>query len=418
VHADADVHDTAPRELNCAPDGLGVAWISHALPFHRSARAPAFDPPTAVHAEDEVQATLDSPPPPEGLGVGWIHHALPFHDSARVPALEKPTAVQDEADWQATPVRVPPPCEGLGVARIRHALPFQLSAKGPPFELPTAVHAEGEVHATLLSRPPPDPGLGVAWIRHALPFHRSARGTDTPELLRAWPTAVHAEGDEQDTLRSALSLAPEGLAAAWVAHLPPSRRSARVTTTPEPVVKSPTAVQEDDPEQETPTSWPVRAARFWVGTVDHPDFGVAADGDDETVRLVRAAAALPRADAANAATARNPKGSSLATKRDSENRLRAEFMSTPRIRCCVSPRLIWIDREDPRAGGLLVDGEVPWLTGWWPAWPPRLLAGPHKCRGGRDPDGSDDAPALSHEFSPCVLGLRSCWFLSGCFGAG
>jgi hypothetical protein len=153
----------------------------------------------------------------------------------------------------------------LAVRWIRHVVPFQRSANVPEFEPPTAVHAEGDVQATLLRKPPPEEELGVAWIRHRVPFHRSAKGTDTPELLTAWPTPVHAEGDEHDTLNSALNLAPRGLGVRWMAHLPPSRRSARVTTTPEPLVKSPTAAQEDELEQETPKSWPVRANRFRLG---------------------------------------------------------------------------------------------------------------------------------------------------------
>jgi hypothetical protein len=110
-------------------------------------------------------------------------------------------------------------------------------------------------------------------MRHRAPFHRSARGADTPWLLTAWPTAVHADGDEQDTLNNALSLAPLGLGVAWMAHLLPSHRSARVTTTPEPRVTSPTAAQEDELAQDTPASWPVRANRFRVGTIDHADPG-------------------------------------------------------------------------------------------------------------------------------------------------
>jgi hypothetical protein len=373
VHADADVHDTAFRELNCSPEGLGVAWICHTLPFQCSARVPAFDPPTAVQDEADVHDTLAKLPPPcEGLGVAWISHALPFHCSARVPAFDPPTAVQDEADVQDTLDSEPPP-GGLGVAWICHALPFHRSANVPALELPTAVQAEDDVHATLLKRPPPDEGLGVGWIRHRLPFRRSARSAEAPELVTAWPTAVHAEGEEQDTLNSALSLAPRGLGVDWIAQSPSSRCSARVTTAPEPLVKSPTAVQEDGPEQEIPTSWPVRADRFWVGTIDHPDPGLVADGDDKTLRLVAVAAALPRADAANAVTARNPNGTSLARNRDPENRLRAEFMSTPRIRCFVCP---------PKSSGLTVRiggpgvcssvERVPWLTGCG-------LGGPRVC---------------------------------------
>jgi hypothetical protein len=159
--------------------------------------------------------------------VGWIDQRAPFHRSASVPAFEPPTAKQDDAEVQATPDRAPPPAEGFG----------------------------------------------VAWMRHRVPFHRSARGVDAPWLLTAWPTAVHAEGDEQDTLNSALSLAPGGLGVGWIAQLLPFHRSARVTTTPEPLVKSPTAMQEDELEQETPASWPVRPRRFRVGTIDHPGTG-------------------------------------------------------------------------------------------------------------------------------------------------
>jgi hypothetical protein len=94
----------------------------------------------------------------------------------------------------------------------------------------------------------------------------------------AWPTAVHADGDEQATLNKTLSLAPGGLGVDWLAHLRPSQCSARVTATPEPRVKSPTAVQEDELGQETPVSWPVRAKRFRVGTMDQPGPGAAAGG--------------------------------------------------------------------------------------------------------------------------------------------
>jgi hypothetical protein len=172
-------------------------------------------------------------------------------------------------------------------------VPFQCSAKVPVFEAPTAVHAEEEVQATPNRAPPPAEGFAVAWIRHWVPFHRSARGTETPELLTAWPTAVHAEADEQDTLNSALSLAPRGLGVGWMAHLLPSQRSARVTTTPEPLVKSPTAVQEDELAQETPTSWPVRPKRFRVGTIDHPRTGALADPAGVTFACAETPTAVP-----------------------------------------------------------------------------------------------------------------------------
>jgi hypothetical protein len=71
----------------------------------------------------------------------------------------------------------------------------------------------------------------------------------------------------------------------WTAHLLPSQRSASVTTTPERLVKSPTAVQEDELGQEIPASWPVRVKRFRVGTIDHPGPG----GVSGSIRETRAA---------------------------------------------------------------------------------------------------------------------------------
>jgi hypothetical protein len=113
--------------------------MGHLVPFHRSARVPAFDVPTAVHADADVQDTpLRKPPPWGGLGVGWMVHLVPFHRSATgraapVVVVLAPTAMQDDADVQATPNRpltaVP---EGLGVGRMRHEVPFHCSARLTP----------------------------------------------------------------------------------------------------------------------------------------------------------------------------------------------------------------------------------------------------------------------------------------------
>jgi hypothetical protein len=137
VHADADVHDTPLSE---APpwDGLGVGWMLQLVPFHRSARVPAAEPPTAVHADAEVQDTPFRAPPPAGVGVGWMLHLEPFHRSATArctPAVVMlaPTAVHADADVQATPSRpliaIP---DGLGVGRMRHEVPFHRSARLTP----------------------------------------------------------------------------------------------------------------------------------------------------------------------------------------------------------------------------------------------------------------------------------------------
>jgi hypothetical protein len=44
VHNVVDEHETAERLLYVAPVGLGVAWIDHALPFHRSTNVTLVPP--------------------------------------------------------------------------------------------------------------------------------------------------------------------------------------------------------------------------------------------------------------------------------------------------------------------------------------------------------------------------------------
>src|SRR5215472_2071823 len=95
------------------PSGLGGAWIAHLVPFHRSARlALANEPPTAVQAEGEVQATPSRRGPwtPAGLGVGWMRQRMPFQRSASVArglpvaSTLAPTAVQADGVGHATQV--------------------------------------------------------------------------------------------------------------------------------------------------------------------------------------------------------------------------------------------------------------------------------------------------------------------------
>jgi hypothetical protein len=192
VHADADVQAT-PFSPPPPWGGLGVAWIDHRLPFHRSARVLALgvkglEAPAAMHVVVDVQATpLRKPLPWGGLGVAWIDHRVPFHRSASGPAPELPTAVHADAEVQDTPFR-PPPWDRLGVGWIRHRVPSHRSARAreapPMMPCPTAVHADGVLQAT------PNralivalAGLGVGRMRHEVPFHRSASVTPAPEAL-------------------------------------------------------------------------------------------------------------------------------------------------------------------------------------------------------------------------------------------
>jgi len=231
------VHDTAFRKLNCAPDGLGVAWIAQVVPFQCSAKVPAFEPPTAVHDDAEVQATPLSPAPPcEGLGVAWIAQVVPFQCSAKVPEFENPTAVHDTAEVQATPKRTPPPDGGLAAGCISQVVPFHRSAKVPAFEAPTAVQAEAEEQETPNKIPPPEEGLGVAWMDHLVPFHRSARVMTVPERVNALPTATQAEADVQSTAFSVLLAAPAGLGVGSTLQRVPFHRSAKVTVLPNRLV--------------------------------------------------------------------------------------------------------------------------------------------------------------------------------------
>ena len=109
VQALAEVHDTLLSEAWLGFCGLGVGWMDHEVPSHRSAKVRLPVPkspanPTAVQALADVHDTPDSPLfwSPAGLGVGWMDHEVPFHRSASVttlPALFRyfPTAVQASA---------------------------------------------------------------------------------------------------------------------------------------------------------------------------------------------------------------------------------------------------------------------------------------------------------------------------------
>jgi hypothetical protein len=193
VQAEADGHATVFRKANCAPAGLGVGWMVHRVPSHRSASVPAFEFPAAVHADGDLHATpFRKPPPCEGLGVGWMVHRVPSHRSARV--------------------RAP------GVKAL---------------EPPTAVQEEGNGHATALRKPPPWEGLGVGWMRQVAPSHRSARAWEDPAWLTLFPTAVHADGAVQETPKRELTTAPRGFGVGWMRHVLPFQCSARVTVAPE-----------------------------------------------------------------------------------------------------------------------------------------------------------------------------------------
>ncbi len=92
---------------------MGVRWIVHRRPFQRAASVVAgllvLNEPTAMHSLADGQDTLENEADVRfgGLGVGWITHLVPFHRSATVlprppRCAEPPTAMQTLRDGQDT----------------------------------------------------------------------------------------------------------------------------------------------------------------------------------------------------------------------------------------------------------------------------------------------------------------------------
>ena len=136
------MHETENRPGDCP--GLGVDWMLQAVPFHRSARVPRFENPTAMHAVEDVQDTpereLDCAP--DGFGVDCTAQEVPFHRSASI---------------------TPTP---------------ELSVK-----VPTAVQLEADEHDTAFKNVFCAPGgSGIDWMLHVVPSHRSANAWNVPEL--------------------------------------------------------------------------------------------------------------------------------------------------------------------------------------------------------------------------------------------
>jgi hypothetical protein len=127
VQDDGEVHATPVKKLPGAPAGIGAFCRCQRAPSHRSEKSPTGKPellnavPAAMHDDADVQLTPNraAPAAPAGLGVAWMLHRVPFHRSARVVAvgtngLAAPTAVHADADVQDTPKRAPP-LAGLGI---------------------------------------------------------------------------------------------------------------------------------------------------------------------------------------------------------------------------------------------------------------------------------------------------------------
>src|SRR5215831_3409133 len=211
MQKDGDRHETTPSPLLVAPRGPGLGTIVHFFPFHRSAKTPESDPPTAMHAEGDAQETAFRDAPGT-VGMGWPRQRVPFHCRASVDATPRvgpavPTAMHRSVAGQAIPLSWFSAAPiGLGTAcrchrPFRHRSP---SGNGVPSPLPwpTAVQSDGEGQDTplrklVLARA----GLAAGWACQAFPFHRSPSGTNAPELPAYPPTASHEE-TAQETLNN------------------------------------------------------------------------------------------------------------------------------------------------------------------------------------------------------------------------
>ncbi len=97
MHAVEDVQDTPEKPLDCAPDGFGVDWTAQVVPFHRSVSVTptpelSVKLPTAVQLEADEHDTAfkNVPCAPGGSGIDWTRHVVPSHRSANawnVPEL-------------------------------------------------------------------------------------------------------------------------------------------------------------------------------------------------------------------------------------------------------------------------------------------------------------------------------------------
>src|SRR5262249_34941162 len=185
-------------------------------------------------------------------GVGWMAQRVPFHRSARgwnapEEVMEAPAAVQADADAQATVVRKGNGARGgVGAGGMLRGWPVDRPARLPALAFPAAVHADADVQDTPFSSPPPWGGLGVPWMVQRVPFHRSARVLALGVKGLEAPAAMHADVDVQDTpLRKPLPWG--GMGVASTDQRAPPHRSASG-----PAPAAPTAVQADAELQDPP----------------------------------------------------------------------------------------------------------------------------------------------------------------------
>ena len=103
--------------------------------------------------------------------------------------------------------------------------------------------------------------------------------------ISAYLTPVHAELVGHETPLRALAAAPGRVGVDWTAQMPPLRRSASVTPSPDSRTCKPTAVHTEVARQDTALSTPFPARGFGLGTTDHPRPDAAAAGCASTAAV-------------------------------------------------------------------------------------------------------------------------------------
>lgn len=117
---------------------------------------------------------------------------------------------------------------------------------------PTAVHVDAAQDTA--ERTPPPVGFADGSINQTVPIRCSTSVTFAPAAFTAYPTAVQLVAVVHETAESALVVAPAGFGVVWIDQAVPFHASARVTSTPEPLTYSPTAMQAVAAVHETPES--------------------------------------------------------------------------------------------------------------------------------------------------------------------
>src|SRR6516165_9234516 len=121
-------------------------------------------------------------------------------------------------------------------------------APPPPMD-PTAVQLLAEAHEMSLIKA--SALISVRWTRHTPLCQRSMIPTYPGLFALCQPTAKHSAAEGHDTALRMLADG-SGLGVAWTDHVPPSQRSARVSSFPDASSYRPTSVQLVAAEQETP----------------------------------------------------------------------------------------------------------------------------------------------------------------------